>query len=319
MCDAIMRLAVLAPTIGEADLRLLLYLTAAPANDDGTISASTRQIEASAGLARRNIQAAIRRLADRGLITCDGGSATRSCSFALSFLRTTVLPGRGVTATPPPLSQTSLFKKSVEKSGVIPTPPPLLGGVTATPEGGVTATPPLNEESSIYEPRSKEHAPAHGSESDYDKRINRTSDLYERIAKAKPESYDSDEIRNVRSLLCGYWRRMRTEPDALPPPDKLCAEMLTIASFPRIKQELDKLWQKRKKPDRSYRWFVTVLLEKIHGIEPATSGKALSDLRIVQKHYPKPEQQALLSDEEREQIIDLDAAFKSMAAGKAFR
>lgn len=294
MEEALQRIAALAPTLKEAELRTLIELTKR-ATEENTCRCSSRQLAESTHQSRRNVQAAIDSLADRCLISSDGGSATRASLYRLTFTETAVLPGRGAIEAPPSAQQVALLERH---PGVIPAPP---SGAPRAPH-----------------PRARV-APGSESDSDFDRRIRATSELFERIAKAKAESYDSDEIRTVREALCGYWRRMREEPDAHPPPDKLCAEMLAVAPRRRILQLIEELWRNRQKPDRSYRWFVTVALNRIHHLEPAHIGKGFAQFRVLEKHVPDPEQRALLPDDDRERMLMLDELVKRAAAGKALR
>lgn len=117
MCESLMRLAELAPTLREAELRVLLFLSAS-----GSVEtvASSRAIAVATRLGRRNAQYAIDAMVSRGLLACDGGSATRASAYRLLFLETAVLPGRGAVPTPP----------GEHTSGAVPTP---VRGADTTP------------------------------------------------------------------------------------------------------------------------------------------------------------------------------------------
>ena len=101
MHDALQRIATLAASLKEAELRTLLELTRR-ANQNQQCRESSRQIAEATGLSRSNVVAAIDALCQRGLISSDGGSATRAATYTLEFLRTAVLPVRGPIAGPPP-------------------------------------------------------------------------------------------------------------------------------------------------------------------------------------------------------------------------
>ncbi len=290
MEDALSRIAALAPSLKEAELRCLIELTRRAGNEK-QVRCSSRELARAMQVSRPNVQAAIDSLTNRELITTDGGSATKASSYKLTYLETAVLPERGSFTEP----QVALFQSQ--------------GGIVTEPGSGFATEP---------HPRARV-APGSESDLDWDRRIRASSDLYDRIAKASPESYDSDEIRIVREALCGYWRRMRSEPDAHPPPPKICAEMLAIAPKRRIQQLIEELWKERQKPDSSYRWFITVALNRIHHIEPATIRKGFADLRILEKHVPDPVQRDLLPDDDKERMLALHEQVKRMAGGKAFR
>lgn len=309
MEDAWERLGALSPTLTEAEFKALFELTRRR-DENNQVRISSRQLAEATGISRSNIQRAIDTLSERGLISTDGGTATRAAGHKLAFLETAVLPGRGPIAGPP---------HHIE------------GGLVAGPQvalfeghGGPFSGPGVASQQG--HPENKERAPARGSgsDSDYERRIEQTTELLERIAKAQPENYDSDEIRSVREILMGYHRRLTDEPTAHPPHDKLCAELLVIAQRKKLFQLWELIWRdfqagKLTKKPASYRWWVTVALQRIYGLEPAAIQKAFSALRIVEKHVPDPEQRKLLPEDEKERMVALHEAVRLAAAGKAFR
>ncbi|MGH9583329.1 MAG: helix-turn-helix domain-containing protein [Bryobacteraceae bacterium] len=90
MQPALDRIAALAPTLKEAELRTILELTRR-AGDGSECRCSSRELARAAQLSRNHVQAAIDSLTERGLIESDGGSATRASSYHLAFLETAVL------------------------------------------------------------------------------------------------------------------------------------------------------------------------------------------------------------------------------------
>lgn len=137
MCEALQRLAAIASTLKEAELRTALQLTARAKGN--TATASSRQLARATNLSRKNVQIATHSLHERGVITTDGGTATLASTYHLHFLDTAVLPERGVITTPPQPEQRPLYDAT---PGVVTTPP--LASNQRHP--GVVTTPPANKE-----------------------------------------------------------------------------------------------------------------------------------------------------------------------------
>ncbi len=127
------QLATLAPSLKEAELRVLTYLTA-EAFQKGALSirASSRTIAESARVSRRNVQYAIDGLADRGLIATREGTRTKAAAYQLRFAE--ILKMGGAVTTPPP-------HVTGEPGGAVTTP----GVALIQRHGGATPTPPATE------------------------------------------------------------------------------------------------------------------------------------------------------------------------------
>ena len=85
MKDPLQQIAALLPQLSHAELRVLLVLTATPKR-------SPRDIATAAGLARSNAQSAMHSLTQKGIISSDGGTATRAARVELAFLAVEILP-----------------------------------------------------------------------------------------------------------------------------------------------------------------------------------------------------------------------------------
>ncbi|HXE11877.1 MAG TPA: hypothetical protein VN633_07150, partial [Bryobacteraceae bacterium] len=51
--------------------------------------------------------------------------------------------------------------------------------------------------------------------------------------------------------------------------DAIMAQFLTVAEWPRLEARLCDLAAERKEAGYSYGWYVTVALQRIHGLSPA--------------------------------------------------
>jgi biotin operon repressor len=312
MEDPWRRIAALAPTLKEGELRVLLELTR-NRNESNRARCSSRQLAESTGLSRKNVQLAIDSLASRGVIASDGGSATRASTYQLAYLDTAVLPGRGVIKTPPPPEQVALFQRH---PGVVMTPP--LASEERHP--GVVMTPPPDEESVTSADRSKEHARAPGS-IDFDSNV---VAVFDRLAKAKPKNYDPKEFAEARSRLHNYKRKFGAEKQALAPDDDFVASFLAIASWDRLDRVLQDLALDRIVPGDTYGWFITVAIQRIYGLSPTDQRKIRADLRLVGKRRPAPaEQQSLVTPGElggeANHPLDVQRAIADAARRKALR
>src|SRR6516164_6024878 len=97
---ALRSVAQLAPTLKEAELRVLLALTALAEPPLWGVRISTRALRESTGCGRPNIQRAIDNLALRNVISIRQGTAVSASVYLLQFLRT--LPMGGSITEPPP-------------------------------------------------------------------------------------------------------------------------------------------------------------------------------------------------------------------------
>ena len=96
-------LADLAPTLKEAELRVILELARRQLTSPGGVRASGRDIARACKTGRRNIQYALDSLTTRGLITARQGTATTAATYRVNAFDTVLLGG--VATTPPPLNK----------------------------------------------------------------------------------------------------------------------------------------------------------------------------------------------------------------------
>ena len=280
------RIAALASTLKEAELRTLIELTRR-ANSHQQCRLSSRQIAESAGISRKNAQRAIDSLTDRGLITSDGGSATRAATYKMLFLEVEVLPVRGVTATPP---EGNMWLLSDATPGVDLTPPP------ASEERHLGRHPDATA--------NKEHTPAHGVDGFAE--IDRALD---RLRKAKPTLYEPKQFQEARRWLHGCMAKFGAMPDPHPPDDMVVAQFLAIAEWPRLLGMIYDLMaepETRKTKPQKYGWFIVVAMQRMWGLSPQQQRQAREKLQLIKQH-------------ERTEAAELQSAIAAVATSKRMR
>ena len=134
--------------------------------------------------------------------------------------------------------------------------------------------------------------------------------VLERLAKAKAKNYNSEKIAAARQWLHGYMAKLGREPHLHPPDDAITAQFLAVAEWPCLEALLYELLAERKEPGHSYAWFVTVALQRIHGIPPGTQRQIRAQLRLVKPappRAPEPEQRSLLESPEEKPFPEVPA------------
>jgi len=264
---ALLSLVALAPGLGEAELRVCLYL-ASIENPGHGARASSRQLAKATRLSRSNVQRALDSLNQRCLIATREGTATRSGSYLLNFTHTVAFKG-GLTVGPPP-AQMSLSGGPVVGPPVWATLPPVPGGVASQQGHPSEPVPPVD--------------------------ISIQSDsILDRVLTAKPTHFDRRDLSELRPWVDGYWRQFGPlGRDAHPLDDTLLAQLLTVAPLEQLIRLLKALFEERKKPELSPGWFITIALQREHGIEPAATKARRADLRIARRpQSPQPTQDNL--------------------------
>ena len=247
-------IAELAPTLKEAELRVLIALIALAKPPNWAVRVSTRDLRETTGCGRSAIQHAIDTLQLRNIIIVRQGTAVSASSYMLRCLQTTPMGGP---AAEPPLA---LFQGHPRPE----TEPPL---ALFESQGGPAAEPPPN----------KEHACARPS-------IDSISDsIFDRMARAQIENFDPQDVAAAKRYMQGYSAKFGKAPHPHPPDDKITAQFLSIAPWPDLLQVIQHLMAERKECGWSYGWFTTVALQRIHGISPSEQKRQRAHLRIIQK------------------------------------
>jgi hypothetical protein len=107
---------------------------------------------------------------------------------------------------------------------------------------------------------------AHASRNiDFDSDIDRS---IERLRAAQKNDYDETTFEAARHALHSHQAKHARERNPNSPDDQIVAEFLAIAEWPRLEAMLYDLAAERKEAGYSYAWFVTVALQRIHGLSP---------------------------------------------------
>jgi hypothetical protein len=259
------QVAQLAPTLKEAELRVLLHLAAtADATGSTTIVASSRDLEVAVRVARRAIQRATDALAERGLIATRQGTPRSPATYLLRFVEVAQMPaGGGVFRTPPPpvenSGQVALFERL---RGVEGTPPP-------------TANQQLTASAAAVDPEG----------------VLTLESIIDRLHRATQKSVDPKTLTQARGALQSYRAKRGSPPNwggplpPHPPDDRITAQFLSmgdgVGGWPRLSNMLLDLHAESKEPGHSYAWFVTIAAQRLHGIDPRMLAQRRKQLKLV--------------------------------------
>jgi hypothetical protein len=89
----------------------------------------------------------------------------------------------------------------------------------------------------------------------------------DRMLTATPEKTDPEDLKAVREWVHGYQCKFGRDPDPHAPDARILAQLLAVASPAQIRAVIYELMAERKEPGHSYAWYVTVMLQRIHGIK----------------------------------------------------
>lgn len=150
---------------------------------------------------------------------------------------------------------------------------------------GLVTEPPADETSNTCVYRSKERASvcADSIEFDFDKTI-------DRLQKAKKVDFDESIFEVARMQIASHHAKYAREENRLPglPDDSITAQFLSVADWPRLQNMLYDLSSERKEAGYSYGWYVTVALQRIHGLSPARLREMRSRLKQSADARGKP-------------------------------
>jgi hypothetical protein len=281
-------IAHLAPTLGEAEFRVLTALAkrfAGTANNSGQIS--SRALAVASRVSHSNTCRALQNLNRKKLIASRPGTATQPAGHVLTFLRIEQI-GVPATGTPPVENDGEVYLSQVQGVPFSGTPLHLFQ------EEGVpfSGTPvPFSGTPSL----SKERACA-GASID---RLN-TDSIIDRLRQCDPKKCDPVEIHELRKWVHGYYTRFpaRDNPNPHPPDDALLAQLLSVAPMHRVVHVIDQLRDERKEAGYSYGWLVSTVAQREYGINPETLKIRRAQLRVAKKRIPalRGEQQPLIEE-----------------------
>ena len=271
MSAVLKRIAFIAKGLTKAELHVLVELASRLDAEDGlTAMASSRDLAGQTGLARASVQTAIDSLNRKGFLYTDSGTPTRPAAHRLRFLELVEISVSGPTAEPQVAQNLGQSGLTV-RPGVArisgqggPEARPLVG--QSLSRGGPNSEPLSNEKSNVYEQPYKECARtrADSIEKDFDKVI-------DRLQKAQKSDFDEEVFELARNRIASHHAKFAREANRLPalPDDKITAQFLAIAEWPKLEAMLFDLASERKEAGYSYGWYITVALQRIHGIPPS--------------------------------------------------
>ena len=271
MSAVLKRIASITKGLTKAELHVLIELAARLDAEGGlTAMASSRDLAEQTGLARASVQTAIDSLNRRGFLHSDAGSAIRPAGHRLMFLELVENSISGPTAGPqvaqnPGQGGLTVRPVVAQISGQGgPEVRPLVAQTLS--QGGPNSEPLANKKSNTYEPPYKERARmrADSIEKEFDK-------IIDRLQTAQKSDFDEEIFELARNRIAGHHAKFARESNRLPtlPDDKIMAQFLAIAEWPKLEALLFDLASERKEAGYSYGWYITVALQRIHGIPPS--------------------------------------------------
>jgi hypothetical protein len=145
--------------------------------------------------------------------------------------------------------------------------------------------------------------------------------LFDRMLKARPEKSDPSHLAQARGLIHGYQCKFGRFPDAHPPDSLICAQLLAVAPLHQLEALIYELMGERKQPGDSYGWYLTVAMQRIHGISPQRQAKTRAALRVVRPQAAAAAAAGASSSTQpgspAEPAFDFDATIQRLAQAKA--
>jgi hypothetical protein len=283
----------------ETALRVLLHLAAkAEAERSTTIRASSREIADATKAERRNVQHAIDDLTHRGLLHAhEARRAKEARTYDLAFLEVATTP---------------------QTSGVNLTPLPRVTGVIATPGvasiqrlTGVNLTPldpPGLGESMPRDPRAR-----------IDLKPD-TREILDRVFSTNvTRTIPRDVLQEFRRLVTHVAAKLGRAYDRPPDNESMARLVHACGSTQALHWLMLEMQRESRQPGESPMWWVTVALQRIHGIDAKTQAiwraqeKAARQPQLVTADTPT-EQEELDTADLQAEILKL--AFK-MGGGLA--
>jgi len=301
----------------EAELRVLLNLSIRAISDpEYCCVVSLRNLAKSTGLAVSSVQLAVDGLTRRCLVVMRRGTSTKATAFQVSVLRTNVFAS-------------SSGVPMIGTGGVPTVGTPVGGGVPMIGTGGVPmiGTPPPTQDIDSAQSgtlaqnvlfdrlevstnrevfdrsRARGITPVENPAQDalFDSSV-RLGDAFkdrgeenpiDAVAKANPKQFSRQQMDLAGRWMYGLAMKLSREKDRPPPDDRIVAQFLAISPWPRLHQVLVDIQTDRLEVGYSYGWFLTVALQRIHGIEwsPARQRAAkreAAQLRVVSRPEEPP-------------------------------
>jgi hypothetical protein len=270
MTALLQQIASVAHGLTKAELQVLLQLAARADQDGGLVAlASSRELAETTGLARASVQVAIDSLNEKRLLTSSAGSAMQPAGHRLDCLEVVKPEVSGPTAEPP-------VAQILGQGGLTigPGVAQILsqGGPTVEPgvaqnlgHRGLEIRPPSDGKTSTCESALKERAYPRADSIDF--KIEKTID---RLQKATRGDFDEAVFELARNQIASHHAKFARKENRQPnlPDDQITAQFLAVAEWPKLEAMLMDLTSERKEAGHSHGWYVTVALQRIHGISP---------------------------------------------------
>jgi hypothetical protein len=288
-CSPLGPLNAIARELSEVQLRVLLHL-AWLCEQDTSAAASTREIAAATGASRRNVQLAVKFLEEtKCLISRIPGTAIKPARYSVHLPQQfPQLRESGAAATPPGGSlQTPLWQ-----------PGDATPGAAADPRGGAAMTPRTAEINQLPQ------TAASVDEIDYENQRR----VLDRAHARRPEKPNPEDLKEVRRWVHGYQLKFGKVPEAHAPDDDIMARMLAIATAAQLINLVYELMAERKEPGTNYGWYLTVALQRLHGIPPATQKRHRDQMRLMRSAGRQATAAANLASKEEVDELKLEIA-----------
>jgi hypothetical protein len=132
-------------------------------------------------------------------------------------------------------------------------------------QGGLLIGPLHDAKSSTYPSRYIEHASARADSIDFD-----FDNTIDRLQKSKKVDFDETLFELARNRIASHHAKFARPENRQPtlPDDAITAQFLAVAEWPKLEAMFLDLASERKEAGHSYGWYVTVALQRIHGISP---------------------------------------------------
>ena len=246
---ALEALADLAPTLTESECRVLIELTRqALRNENQTTAASVRKLAERCKMSPQSVQTATAALEKRSLLTRRAGGSRSPSRIKVNFLDVVAI-GVPTIGTPPP--------SGVPTASTVPMGPvPTIG------------TPPTENQ----------------QDPDPAARLDIRNDSIQnidRVLNPRSKHHDEHTTNLARSWMFKLMTTYGPNRDAHPPDTKITREFLNIAPWPRLEALLRELMNARTPIGEQYAWFVTVAMQRIHGVQPAALRARRAELQLI--------------------------------------
>jgi hypothetical protein len=325
--DRFQAVRAVARGLNEVELKVIIELAELAVNNpDFCCSVSSRELAKTTGCARSSVKEALEALIAKCIIASRTGGPKSATVYMANFLKTFIFASYsgGPEFGPPPIN----VDLKVDRNSVHPPVPRIPEGGPEFGPGGPEFGPPLNPEPidsaqsgtlaknvlfdrlevstnrEVFDrTRARGITPVENPVQDalFDGSV-RLVDAFkdrgaenpiESMLKANPKRFSRAEIDLAKRWMYSLAMKLRREKPKEAPDDKIVAQFLGIAPWPRLLAFLNDIQIERLEVGYSYGWYLTVALQRIYGIEwsPARQRAAereAAQLRVVSRPEPPP-------------------------------